>query len=334
MAGNDRHLAMANLARFGNGYAVAVLPDSERDVFAQWDERASVRVKARPVLQAQADEWLFFPPELVPPTAHPLVEKLGPSASQRLLVHRLYQYLHFTVELEALAVVPVTLRLSRRRGGLMLPESMVATAFKITTDEAWHGQFSYDLMAEVEAATGVTPRLPEVPQFVRQLELLRRSLDGDLCGVDDLLFAVVSETLISTILSDLPRDRRLPPAVRETVSDHAQDEGRHHAYFAKLLRYLWPALSRSQQRRFGPLLPGLIAAFLEPDRTALRFALLEIGVAAADLDQVLAESYPGAEVSLGIAQAARATVGYFREVGALEDAQTADAFAASGLLAG
>jgi hypothetical protein len=49
---------------------------------------------------------------------------------------------------------------------------------------------------------------------------------------------------------------------------------------------------------------------------------------------VLAESYPEEQVSAGIAQAARATVGYFREVGALDDAQTAEAFAASGLLAG
>lgn len=321
--------AMAHLVRFGNG-AGPPTPD-ERETFANWHQRASVRVKPQRVLTG--GDQLFFPPELLPVTSHPLVTALGEEALRRLLVHRLYQYLHFTVELEAVTVLPVAARISRGRCGVTLPGRMLADAFKIVTDEAWHGQFSHELMAQVMLETKVQPCLPDTPRFLRRLEFLRRHVDADLSGVADLLFATISETLITTTLSDLPHDRRLPEAVRETVADHAQDEGRHHAYFAQLLKHIWPSLSRDQRRRFGPLLPELIGAFLEPDYQSIRWALADCGVRDRDLDQVIAEAYPSAEVAASAAQAAKATVGYFADAGALDDPRTRDAFVTKGLVA-
>ena len=85
--------ALAPLARFGN--VTHTVAESGRDVFANWDRRASVRVKPSHRL-AKGD--LYFPPELLPVVSHPAVTRLGDAAVRRLLVHRLYQYLHFTVE--------------------------------------------------------------------------------------------------------------------------------------------------------------------------------------------------------------------------------------------
>jgi len=68
-----------------------------RSAFVRWDERASVRSKPRRVLESQSG--LYFPPELIPFLDHPLVLALDAQARYRLLVHRLYQYLQFTVEL-------------------------------------------------------------------------------------------------------------------------------------------------------------------------------------------------------------------------------------------
>jgi P-aminobenzoate N-oxygenase AurF len=322
--------AMALLVRFGNRRG-GPLTAEDKEIFANWHQRASVRVKPQHILSSQ--DGLFFPPELVPVVAHPSVVALGEAAMRRLLVHRLYQWLHFTVELEAVTVLPVAARIGRGRCGVTLPPRMLADAFKIVTDEAWHGQFSYELLAQVMVDTKVPPCLPDTPRFIRRLERLRRHIDPDLSGVEDLLFATVSETLISSILSDLPRDRRLPEAVREAAADHAQDEGRHHAYFAQLLRHVWPALSRDQRRRFGPLLPELICAFLEPDYRSMRWALSDCGVPDAELDRVVEESYPDGAVRAAVAQAARSTVSYFADVGALDEPRTRDAFAAQGLVA-
>jgi hypothetical protein len=261
---------------------------------------------------------------------HPIVTQRGSDAIDRLLVSRLFQYLNFTTVLEATAVIPVTLDISLGRSGLHLPEEMRQDAFKITTDEAWHAQFSDDLMLQVARETGVPVRLPSRPWFLDRLTAVRADIDPDLRGATSLAFAIVSETLISTILSDLPKDRRLPAPVRELVADHAEDEGKHHAYFRSVLNAFWPALEPAQRRRLGPWIPELIRVFLEPDYRSLSFALFDLGLHDDEVSQVVAESYPPDVVRGQIARSATATVRYLREVGAFDDPATRDAFLVAG----
>ncbi|WP_326580825.1 diiron oxygenase [Actinacidiphila glaucinigra] len=301
--------------------------------FGKWEERASVRVKPRRVLDGALEGITFFPPELVPAASHPLIEGAGqPGARHRLLLQQLYNYLCFTTDLETAAVIPVVARIGSGSSGLDLPPSMESDAFKISTDEAWHAQFSRDLVDQLEAHTGVARLRVGAPAFLGRLRGIRMTSERHLRGVDDLLFAVVSETLVSTLLSDLPKDRRLPRPVREVVADHAEDEGRHHAYFRDFLRYLWSALDARQRSAAGVLAPRLIRAFLEPDYTFLGAALLDIGLTRDEVAQVLVESYPADRLALDIRQASRATVRYFKEVGAVRDPATGDAFQEAGLL--
>jgi hypothetical protein len=271
---------------------------------------------------------------MVPVMDHQLVRRHAAKPIEVLLIHRLYQYLHFTAELEAVAVIPVTTSLSLGRSGLDVPVAMRADAFKITTDEAWHAQFSYDLVHQVRDETNVIPRLPRTPQFVQKLDLVRDTIGPGLDGLCDLLFATVSETLISSLLSDIPKDIRVRSTVREVVADHAEDEGKHHSYFRSLLTFLWPAMTQRERRLIGPVVPKLIQLFLEPDYTAVAHSLLDVGVPAREVEQVLTESYPSEVVARDIALAARSTVRYFADVGALGDPATHDAFLTAGMLTG
>jgi hypothetical protein len=330
-----RELALDELLTAGasdRSVAVAVRAAAEYDSkFGSWDVRASVRRRPRRLLGRQDGTTLYFPPELMPAAGHPLVTQRGQAAALRMLVQRLYQYLHFTTELEELAVMPVAAKISRGRAGIELPVAMRVDAFKIVTDEAWHAQFSYDLMQQVMDETGVACRLPELPQFVERLDAVRCRLDPEVRGTEALLFAIVSETLISSILADIPRDGRLPGAVRELVGDHAEDEGRHHAYFRSLLAYFWHSLGDRQRRVLGPWIPAVILAFLEPDYPALGYALRELGLSGADIECVVAESMPGDRVVREAAKAARLTVRYLAEAGVLDDERTRDAFVGSGI---
>jgi hypothetical protein len=258
--------------------------------FDTWYDRASVRCEHRRVLSTPEPGQIFFPPELVPAAAHPAVRKLGSQACQRLLVDHLHQYLLFTVDLEETTVTPMAAAIARGRSGLSLPAAARADAFKIVTDEAWHAQFSYDLIQQVEAATGVRRPDDQAPAYAGRLEAIRERAGPDLAGAVSLLFTVVSETLVSGILSALPHDGRLPMAVRLAIADHARDEGRHHRFFRQILDYFWASLSRDQRRRLGPLVPDLVWAFLAPDYRAAARALRQIGVRAADADDVVRES--------------------------------------------
>lgn len=303
-----------------------------RSAFLRWDERSGVRRKPRRTLGEPADDAIYFPPELLPAVNHRLVRDEGAEFVRRLLVCRLYGYLDFTTELEELAVIPVAGRISRGRAGLDLPERMRADAFKIVTDEAWHAQFSYDFAEQVEARTGVPRPRSGTQAFVGRLDMVRNRLPAAARGLESLLFAIVSETLTTGILADIPRDTRLPDAVRDLVRDHGEDEGRHHVYFRTLLRHLWPALTTAQRQAVGPLLPEIVFAFLEPDYFQIGACLRSCGLAADATEQVLLESWPVDCVVSDAAVAASPVVQYFGMVGALDDPGTAAAFEEAGLL--
>jgi P-aminobenzoate N-oxygenase AurF len=300
--------------------------------FGNWENRASVRNKPPRILTESSPATVFFPPEAVPAVSDPLVAQRGPAVAQRLLVHSLYQYLHFTTVLEQVAVLPVTARISLDRAGVpALPAAMRADAFKITTDEAWHAQSSHDFTERVVAVTGVPASAVVEPRFARLLARLRDGFDLADRALVDLVFAVVSETLVTSLLADLPFDRRLPEPVRALVADHAADEGRHHSYFRAFLRCLWPQLTGAQRRLIGPRVPEFVAVFLHPDLGAVRAALTASGFTAAESDTIVRRSYPPGSPVFDIASAARATVRAFREVGALDDPATREAFLAAGL---
>ena len=302
--------------------------------FGNWENRSSVRNKPRRVLDHVGKPLLFFPSELVPAVHHPLVVDRGPEVLDQMLVRSLYQYLHFTTVLEQVAVLPVTARLSLNRAGVDIPEGMRSDAFKITTDEAWHAQFSHDFINEVAAVTRISSGSVVEPVFARRLDRMRADFEPSEQHLVDLVFAVVSETLVSSLLSDIPNDRRLPKPVRELVADHAADEGRHNAYFRSFLRVLWPALSERERWAIGPRIPELVSIFLYPDLDAVQLALTESGFSNDEAKLVVADTYTPDSAVYDIRQAARSTVRSFGEVGALDDPATLDAFVVAGFREG
>jgi hypothetical protein len=299
---------------------------------AHWDSKASVRVKPRRVLQDdEAAGKLFFTPELVPVANHPLVARLGPEAVRDLQVKTLYRYLDFTTRLELEAINVVACDIALGRAGPGLPDVMRADAFKLCTDEAHHAYFSDDTRRQVVEATGVAPGPAATPPFLRRLRALRRNLPPDQKRLSLSLFAVVSETLISGILAQVPRDARVVSAVRAMIADHAEDEGRHSAFFSQFFAYLWPRLGDGLRAELGPLLPRFIRAFLEPDIAAIRRSLRGFPLRPDEIEAILAESYPVAEVTANAREAATVTLHLFEHNGVMDDPRLADAFREQGL---
>lgn len=300
--------------------------------FGRWDGLAGVRT--RPQRAFEGSGSLYFPPELYPVATHPLVACLGSERVDWLLLRRLRDYLDFTSELESLAVIPVATAISRGRSGLHVPEGMRADAFKIVTDEAWHAQVSYDFAHQLQSASHVPlgPRDSSPPAFAQRLDAIRNGLPSEIRGVEAIVFAIVSETLISGILSEIPRDDRLPGSVRDHVRDHAEDEGRHHVYFRSVLRHLWTALTPKERRILGPHLPAVIYAFLEPDYARAIEDLRLLGLPERSVAQVVEESWPKERVAHDVSEASRSLVRYFAEAGAFADPGTRNSFEEAGLL--
>jgi hypothetical protein len=327
--------ALAALATAGTGHAAeppAATPEY-RTPFATWFERSSVRQAPRRVLD-EDEEKHSFSPDLVPVAGHELVRALPGDVFEHVLTQHLYRYLDFTTKLEHLVVNRTVLGIAHRTLGVDLPEEMVFDAYKIYCDEAYHAVFSMDLLRQVRARTGIAPRLAPEPYFMTRLRQLQESLAPELRPLAELLFVVCSETLISATLAEVPDDARVHAAVRDTIRDHAQDEGRHHAYFASFLKYLWHQLSPPVRRELGPLVPDLVLAFLHPDLPSVREELLAHGLSADDSEQVLAEVYDERKVREHARGTARLTLRHFTSVGVLDDPAARERFEELGLLEG
>lgn len=301
----------------------------------EWDTGATVRTKPRRRLSEGADvEELYFAPALVPVSRHPLLMARGPAAVRRALIEHLYTHLAFTARLEHDCVNETVRRIARGRIGMDVPPPMRLDAYRLYCDEAYHALFCADLAFQVEAATGVVPGGAGPPAFLHHLRLVRASQTPALRRIADMLFVVVSETLISATLAESWRDGRVVPAVREVLADHAEDEQYHHVYFTGFFELLWHQITPRDRVSLGPLLPGFISGFLSPDRTAITAGLVRCGVRPADTSQIFDESYPEPTVLAEMREASRATRQLFARNGVLDEPATADAFAAAGLFDG
>jgi hypothetical protein len=303
-----------------------------------WDDRSGVRSKRRRVLTDEDDpdeEKEYFAPKLVPACQHPEVAALGPKAIRSLLVHRLYLYLGFTGVLELEVINPVLLELAHKKEGLNLPEDMRFDAHRIYVDEGYHGLVSADLKRQVREKTGIIPIFVGTPHFLRRLNQIEATVPSESRSLVRLGFAIISEILISATLSDIRDDKRLVKEVSEAMTDHAEDEGRHHIYFAKLLDFMWPQLTLKQRLIIGPLLPQFIRALLDPDRPAIEAMLQGCGLGSKKISAVVEECYPETVAITATREAARkvsrATLRHVVRNGILEDPQTLEAFQVAGL---
>ena len=304
-----------------------------RSRFGEWDLRAGVRAKPRRVLiEEGSPEREFFSSALVPFIDHPLVVSLGPESRRELLVHHLYHYLDFTANFEIEVVNPAARMIALGHSGLELPPEMLLDAYKIYCDEGYHSFFSADIKTQVQAATGIEPLPYHFSEFLQRLHHAHGTVPQNLKQISGLLIVVVFETLISSILNNIPKDKRVVDAIREMVSDHAEDEAKHHAFFSNLFDVLWRRPTKEERTILGPFLPHFIIKSLEPDYTSIRRRLATFDLEPEEIDQIMEESYPRLEVIAGLCKTASATLHLFERNGLFEDQQTLDAFRASGLL--
>jgi hypothetical protein len=308
---------------------IADLTDMPRVVaFDGWDRDAWVRVGS--TMDPDGTGAEFFPAELVPHLGHPAVKD---EHRRYLAAQHLFQWLRFTVHFELSVVNRATQKIADGTSGLVLPADARMTAYQIYVDEGFHSVESLRVLDQVEHESGI-PALPyEFGPFLTQLDAIGQDRPEQL-GLVRLLQVCVFETLVTSILNDIPRDGRVLPVVRELVDDHAADERRHHAFFSTLFRSLWAQLGDGERRLVAELLPDLIVRSLQPATTPASDALRALGFTATEAREVVAESYSREAVTEGIRFAARKTIRLFEACGALDPPGARDRYLEAGLLLG
>ncbi|ATL31991.1 diiron oxygenase [Streptomyces formicae] len=299
-----------------------------------WYERSGVRSGPHRTVAGPLDPAArFFPHHLVPYWDHPLVRALPERRRQELLARHLYHYLNFTAHFETRVVNRATERIADGRTGLDLPAQVRLDAYRIYCDEGYHALFSLDVVEQIAAGTGIPPLPYAFDPFLRQLDGIGAELLAGEPVLAQLLQVVVFETLVTSVLDEVPKDRDVLPVVREIVRDHARDEGHHHVYFSRFFERLWHDLPTSLQRRAARCLPELIVSSLSPDLRPVGAALTVAGLGPDAVRDVIADSYRSPASTAALRTSARHSVRLFRDAGVLELPGAAEAFGAAGLLA-
>jgi hypothetical protein len=298
--------------------------ESYESQFEKWDELACIRKKPRAA--APFDRNLYFYSEgLATLFAHPKVANSLEHIRRELLVLHLYNYLEFTVRLELGPVNEVSKLLCLEEFLPWLPAQMRDDAFKIYVDEGAHAEMCHRLMMAVQQSTKVE-RLRLTPAFLRILDDLVSREEPEYRPLIKLFFVIISETLITGSLVKLPKDESVQRAVRDLANDHATDEGRHHAYFRKVFEYVWPRLTREVRRRIGILLPEMILAFLQPDKSALTRMLESFPKEFPNPAQIVEEVVAYKSTHDGIVISASPTLKMLRENHVFDDSAIDSAF--------
>jgi hypothetical protein len=299
-----------------------------RSAFRSWDTRAWIR--AKPHRTAAFTRGLtFFTPDVVPIFTAPTARTPDETVVDELCVRHLQWHLAMTVGLELGPVNDAVAVIRDPDRAAWFARELRHDALRLYADEAGHAEMANGMADAVERATGIAAPTAPAP-FARLVADAVAAAPEPVRDVVRLLAAFVSETLITTTLTLVPYDDRVQTAVRQLLADHADDERRHAVFFRDVFAATWPRLDPETRRVTGTLVPGLVHAFLAPDRDELAAAARAHPDVFGDADEAALSA--GRAVAAAVPAAAGKTVAVLARYGAFDDPVIAAAFAERGLL--
>lgn len=267
--------------------------DKAIKLLSHWDNRAAVRTRPRPPGPVVSDEaGYFFAPSLVPLLAHPRFSNPSAELARELSILQLSRYLFDTENMETQIINPALLAIQR----LPLPRPVKTDAYKIYTDEGYHALMSAEARQRIHGETGVAEIA--LPVARTQMAILDQiaALPASIRDAGLFCAAAVNETLISANLAQA-NDRRLIPAVRKLIADHADDEAVHHVFFSSVFETLWAQWPREEQVLLAPVIVNAMSAFLAADPLSLAEDLQRIGLAKEEALKISSEAVANSATS-------------------------------------
>lgn len=295
----------------------------------EWYAQSGVRSEERLVITSADNGFDPFPEELIPVLRHPLLADADADDRRVLQAQHLYAYLQFTTNLEVFVVNRATSRLATSRCGFDLDNALRMEAHRIYVDESFHALSAFDVLGQVSRHIGIEALTYDFTPTLASLDAGAGLLGRDGTRLLELLQVVVYETLVTSLLRDIPRQESVMPFVRKHVAHHAEDEVWHHAFFASFFRELWTSLGPIEREQAARVLPSLIDACVLPDTRSIT-GIVRSTRFHAHADQVVRETYSDPEVVATLRATARRTLNLFRRVGLFDLPGAGEAFETAG----
>ncbi|MDJ0737933.1 MAG: diiron oxygenase [Nostocaceae cyanobacterium] len=285
------------------------------NLFSRWNETSWIRSKP---MREDSIIGLPFSPNLVPLASHQAIAQDN-QLWMTVLAYRLLAHLQFTTLLELNHVNPICSALAQGKAPVYLNVGQRNDALKIYCDEGGHALFVEVLSTKVKEKFSLDDSVLGLPIFEKVMENIiaenQTQLSSDLIK---LFFVTISETLVTKVLKQVPRDPKVATVVKNVIGDHAADEALHGAYFNDLFPILWNGISTLEKQEMVKVLPRLVWAFLGPDYDVEYNVLKALGFSEIDARGILQEVFIPNEVASNVRQAASPTLRMFEKAGVFE----------------
>jgi len=300
-----------------------------------WHKKSSVRSKKEVEfysLNNIKDGKYFFTPKLAPIVEHPLIYDYGEETKRKILIYFACLHSNFTDTLEAQVVVPLCNSLSREELGFKVTPTIKDSARKIAVDEMYHSMFISTMEEQICEYTKCKPIAKKKPRYLTMFHEMLANKPKSSQNLLHTFFVIVSETLITSTLREVPSDKTVHYLVRQNIQNHFEDEAMHHLFFSQLLMYLWDILSNKEKKYIGLNLPYLLEIYFTPDRPSIIESLLLSGIKKEDAISAYNETYTKKSHLSDILEGSKTTLRHFKKAGVFSDPEIEDAFFEKGLI--
>ena len=257
-----------------------------------WDERSAIRNRSRRVLKHHQD-LVYFPMHEQPLCFHPIVQSLGPSAAEYILVQSSFRFMASVFEHETKIVTDVVQKLAY--GLLPIPESMKQELLSVVIDELYHGYVARDFIDQVATATGVKPLLFSKDSKIGcALDKAKAKVPAPLKDHMSAVAVCIIENVITHEIIGIDNCPGVNPFFYAVNRDHLADEGRHAGIFTGLIPQIWSGLARAEKAQIQNAIPIFVEEWLSHNLAMADDVLIlrSLRLSEPDIAQVIYDTHP------------------------------------------
>jgi len=273
---------------------------------SRWHTTSAIRqFRYEDIINDGIQGHLPFSPSLVPISGHPLVKEKG--VQEKILYRCMTEYMLFTTYLEILLINPSLTFLIFGDHNFNLDDCIYTDAMKIYCDEGYHALFSLETFTHVDIPYYKGIREIKKPNSIQRVFNIINNLDKTRRGVALLSFAMVSETMVTNSLLSAMKDETVAASVRSIISAHAEDEGKHQAFFMRVYPLIWHQLPENEKNELGSIFRNFAESFVEPDWDFYSAVLQESSFDKAEVNLIISDVKSTFNLDLAVNSATPAT---------------------------
>lgn len=230
-----------------------------------WEQKATIRNRPRRVIEN--DELSFYPKERQPLCFDPVIEKLGDTVQETILLQSLYKYINDIVIFETEIVNKTALAIARGYFPYEFSFEARYDAMSVVIDEDYHAFVAMDFQNQLEQQTGTKPF-----QTFDEIEL-SRAIPKAIASLDnpnhksgmELIAVAISENTVTSDVAAFASDNSVKRSIKGIMADHLADEGRHSKFWSALVKIYWAGIDEEARLAIGSALPKFLDEYLTSD---------------------------------------------------------------------